>query len=350
MRRLRSRDMRSVAVLFGLTVLAACGGTAANPPPPSASASQQASRPCRLPFTDFKTAGFINYPDGTFTADPSSAITPDPGRPGFGRTVTTPVLTGVAGNGNETYDWKFSRWLPAAHELVSPDGSQYAYSEVIPNQGSQGIGGPPALGTLIHVVDVVTATDRVVYQSTDQLSAAAFGPEGIYLFQPAEIANTVRPFYLWLVDPSTHAAHKLLGGKVVGPGTGAITAGTFWIMATDPNNPKGAPTLLRMDLNDGSQSTWYEPTTTFAGFLGLDSLGRPIVSTFSGSNGDPGKTWIVTAAGAMHQIAEVGFSAKAIADPHGSWLAGQGLFLYSAAGGLSKVSDVSGGSILGTCG
>jgi hypothetical protein len=189
-----------------------------------------------------------------------------------------------------------------------------------------------------------------VYQSADLLSAAAFRPEGIYLFQPAGFADTFLPFYVWLFDPSARSAHKLLGGKTVGPGTSALTAGAFWVMAPDPNNPKSAPTLLRLDMNDGSQSTWFEPTSAFAGFLGLDGLGRPIVSTFSGTNGDPGKTWVVTAAATARQIADQGFSANLIADGHGSWLAGNGLFLYAPAGTLRKVSSVVGGSILGACG
>jgi hypothetical protein len=39
-----------------------------------------------------------------------------------------------------------------------------------------------------------------------------------------------------------------------------------------------------------------------------------------------------------------------IADGHGLWLAGNGLFLYTAGGALRKVSNASGGSILGACG
>src|ERR1700674_701335 len=349
MRRLRCRDIRLVAGLCGLMVLAACGGMSANPVPTGSPGSQQAAAPCRVPFTDFKTTGFISYPSGTFTADPSAATTPDPDRPAFAHTVALPVLTGVAGNGSETYDWRFSRWLPVPYELVSPDGSQYAYSEVIPDPASQGIGSPP-LGTRVHVVDVATGRDDVVYQSADLLSAVAFRPEGIYLFQPNGFADTFLPFYVWLFDPSAHSAHKLLGGQTVGPGTSALAPGTFWIMVTDPNNPKGTPSLLRVDLIDGSQSTWFAPASTFAGFLGLDGIGRPIVSTFSGANGDPGKTWIVTGASTTRQIAETGFSAIAIADQHGLWLTGNGLFLYTPAGSLHKVSSVVGGWVLGACG
>ena len=99
MRRLRCADMRLVASLFGVMVLAACGGSAVNPVPPSTPVSQQAATPCRVPFTDFKTAGFISYPKGSYTADPSAAIVPDPDRPAFAHTVVSPVLTGVAGNG-----------------------------------------------------------------------------------------------------------------------------------------------------------------------------------------------------------------------------------------------------------
>jgi hypothetical protein len=236
------------------------------------------------------------------------------------------------------------------HELVSPDGSQYAYSELIPNPASQGLGGPPPLGTLVHVVDVATGKDQVVDQSADVLGAVTFRPEGIYLTQATAIVDTVVPFYVWLLDPATHSAHKLLGGNSVGPGMSAFSAGTLWIMSTDRNNPKGTPKLLRVNLSDGVQSTWFEPTSMFAQLLGLDSHDHPIVSASAG-NGDPGRTWVVTAASTVQPIADQGFTGQLVADSHGLWLTGNGVFLYPSTGGpIRKVSTEVGGSLLGTCG
>jgi hypothetical protein len=343
--------MRTAALLLALAI-AGCGGATVSSSHGSPSAASSPSpatlSSCRLPFTTFAATGFIGWPDGTFTQDPGSATMPDPSRPGFVRTVASPALYGP---GQETYDWRLSRWLPVARELVSPDGTQYAYSELIPNPASQGLGGPPPLGTLVHVVDVATGKDRIVDQSADVLSAVAFRPEGIYLTQPTAIVNTPVPFYLWLLDPAAPSAHQLLRGKSVGPGMTAIADGALWVMATDPNDPKGTPRLLRANVNDGSQSTWFEPPGMFGQFLGLDGLDHPIVSTFSSTNGDPGKTWVVTAANTVQLIADEGFTGELVADSHGLWLTGNGVVLYPTTGGpMRKVSTEVGGSLLGTCG
>jgi hypothetical protein len=344
--------MRTAALLLALATVGCSGATVSSSHgSPSAASSPVTLSSCRLPFTTFAATGFIGVQDGAFTADPSSATQPDRSRPGFVRTVASPALYGPGPTaGQETYDWRFSRWLPVPREVVSPDGSQYAYSELIPNPASQGLGGPPPLGTLVHVVDVATGKDQVVEQSADVLSAASFRPEGIYLTQPTTLANTVVPFYLWLLDPATHSVHKVLGGKSVGPGMTAFSAGTLWIMSTDPTNPKGTPKLMHVDLSSGVQSTWFEPSSAFAQLLGLDGLDHPIVSTFSSTNGDPGKTWAITAASTTQPIADLGFTGQVIADNHALWLTGNGVFLYPAGGPIRKVSSEVGGSLLGTCG
>jgi hypothetical protein len=346
---MRLTDVRWIAGLFGLVVLAAC---TANPPSaarPSASATGSAAT-CRIPYATFQLTGFIRYPDGTFTTDAGAATQPVASRPGVVRTVVLPALYGVAGSGQVTYDWKLLRWLPVPRDLVFPDGSRYAYSELIPNPASQGIGGPPPLGTLVHVVDIASGQDNVVFRSADILVALAVRPEGIYVTQPTPLADTAVPFYLWLVDPSAGTARKLLGGKVVGPGEVSFSEGTMWIMASDGNNRNGPPRLLRVSLNDGSEQAWFEPTAGFADLLGLDGAGRPVVSTFSGANGDVGKTWVLTAPGAQRAIAAQGFTGTAIADERGLLLSGDGVYLYPAGGPIKKVSAQTGGWLLGTCG
>jgi hypothetical protein len=123
----------------------------------------------------------------------------------------------------------------------------------------------------------------------------------------------------------------------------------LWILASDPSNPKGTPQLLRVNLNDGAQSTWFQPTGTFVQFLGLDGLDHPIVSTFSATNGDPGKTWVITAANTLQPVADQGFTGQLVADSHGLWLTGNGVFLYPTGGPIRKVSTEVGGALLGTC-
>lgn len=303
---------------------------------------------CRLPYTDFAETGFIGYPGGAFVADPGSAIVADPARPGGGVTAAQPKLYGRIGNGQETYDWAQSRWLPVDAELVSPGGTQYAYAEPIPNPGAQGMGGPPPLGTKVHLVDVATATDTVIYQTQAVEDVAAFGPDGIYLTEPVSLADTVTPFYLWRLDPMTHSAHQILGGRSIGPGTFVIAGAEMWIMAIDPSNPKGPATLLRVDLNSGGETIWQKQTTTFAQFDGVDSNANPIVSTSSGAPGDAGETSVVTAPGSPELIANQQFG-QALADSHGLWLNGNGIWL-DAGHIIKEVSSESTGRMLGPCG
>ena len=314
-------------------------GSGTATPSTSVTARPVALAPCRLPFLGETTSpfgpGFVGYPTGTFTPDSSGALhgLPD-------------------GSGAETYDWRFARWVPVGHDLVSPDASQYAYSEAMPNPASQGLGGPAPLGTRVHLVDVAGGTNTVVYESHDQLNAVSFRSEGIYLTQPISLADTATAFHLWLLDPKLGSAQRLLGGKTVGPGSPFITTDSLWITAYDPGNPgliRMANQLLRLSLVDGSQTVWFERPHVSVDLLGVDRLGHPVVSTFADTAGHPGKTWLIAASDTPKLVADQGFTGPAIADSHGLWLAGDGVFLYPTGGPIRKVSTEL-GALLGACG
>ena len=344
--------MRLGLTVVAIVVLAACGSSQpvahaqspAGPSPspslvatespaaasPSPAPSLAAGPDCSLPFTDLsQTTGFLKFPGGELVAD-------------------TRVPQG--GSGTPAYDWVVKRWLPVDRRLISPDGYRYAYSELIPNPAaSPGLGGPPPLGTKVHLVDLGSGADTVVYQTTNVLSAAWFGNDGIYLTEPTALVDTFVPYYVWLLDASTGTAKKVLGGKAVGPSDFFVGLGAFWIMAPDPNDPKGAKTLYRIDVQSGDQVTWYQQTTAFAQLLGLDGNGGPVVAMWSAVNGDPGKTYELPEQNSLQLVSDEGFVQMSI-DVYGFWLNGNGIWFRPPGGTLQKVASERGGFILGGCG
>src|SRR5579864_7921548 len=212
--------MRAAVAISTVALLAGCTASSTTGQEAAASA---APVQCALPFTNFASTGFIHIPGGAFAADPAAQLEPDPARPAeFSRTVVKPELYAPAGNASESYDWPRSRWVPVARTLVSPDGAAYFYTELIPNPASQGLGGPPPLGTRVHLVDVATGADSVIYQTSAVLAAAWFGPAAVYLTEKVDSADTATAFRLWQLDPSTRAASLVLGGAFAGPGPFAI--------------------------------------------------------------------------------------------------------------------------------
>ena len=293
---------------------------------------------CRLPIelSDGPQAGrpgFVNYPAGTFTLDPA-------GSPGGAPDWST----------GKTYDWKFSRWVPARYELMSPDGAHYAYTETIPNPASQGLGGPPPLGSRVHLVDVATGKDAIVYQTRDLLFAVALKPEGIYLSQPSQYVDTAVPLYLWLLNPSTGSEQKLLGGKLVEPSFRAIGNGVLWTTVVDPSNPVGRGNsdneLVSLKLADGTPTAWFDQPKESIQLLGLDSDGHPVISIQD--SGGSWQTVVVSAPNVTRRIANQYFSSM-VTDSHGLWLSGPGVVLVRPDRSIQKFSTQS-GWLLGPCG
>jgi len=128
---------------------------------------------CRLPVsgTLAGSGGFIQMPDGTFTADPTSQVT-IPGQPDI-----SGLRRGL------TYDPLHGEWLPVPRDWVMPDFSSYVYvGTEYPKVSNQ-----PAL----HLVKLPSGTDTM-WTNGDLLYgfAIALRPEVVYGAPGLEISTS----------------------------------------------------------------------------------------------------------------------------------------------------------------
>ncbi len=229
---------------------------------------------CRLPITGLRSAAYINFPDGALSLEPSV-------RP-------------VGPNANAmafSYVGPAQAWVPVPAGWVSTDGRSYACT-------TQTTGVPGAMPTgSVHVVDVKTHKDREVWSGAGygqvigwssgllyvQLNLAtetgAFGGGGVHSIDPN--SGTLKRITSDLAKNMTY-----FGGFSSGPviGAGGLFAAAFPALQTTPKAGPGTTygppsTLVRTDLRDGSQSTWYTaPECRSLQLLGLDRQNRLLIS------------------------------------------------------------------------
>ena len=101
---------------------------------------------CRLPVASPMNGGFVAVPRGAFEPDPGASVVRTYQ---WIETSTKPVLKGSLMM-EMAFDAPFSRWVPASPEVISADGSQYAWIE-------RPAGTPR---NLLHVTRVADGSDR----------------------------------------------------------------------------------------------------------------------------------------------------------------------------------------------
>ena len=353
--------MRAVELVVVL-MLAACTSSPApvarvSPTPlPSASPISSASPvgsatpaalnlSCRLPVrwgvlngqTVTPKAGFITFPNQTLQEDSSA-----------------PVAKSVF------YDRGSSKWLPVWRESVSPDGKRYAYSEIKGNAYQNA-------GSNLHVVDVATGVDTVIYSSNIAYVVVDFAAEGIYL-TPAVPEG--RPRGLWLEVPAG-GLPRLISSTVIAPTLGGGAAWGVDFNTADPSPGPGGlegpmNRVLRIDLNSGTATPWFYRPGANIYSVGLDANGHPIVSAdFAPSptiaNGrDTAELWLVTSATSATKLfvgTGVPYPSRLAAiDSHGVWFdssygTGGGTVWLYAGGSLQTIAtvDVSYFAVAGGC-
>lgn len=303
-------------------------GPVASPTPAAAPPTVAVSFSCRLPIAwDNSTSqgstrkfGFLKFPEGTVTEDPSAPA------------------------GSFFYDRAFARWLPVAREAVSNDGRRYAYTTGSAYQNTSGT---------VHVVDLGSGADRTVYSGNTVFRVVSFAPEGIYLTLQAPEG---RSRGLWIQDPDGGAA-RLINRDAVDPW---VAGGAGWGVDFDTSDPNPAPggiespfnRLVRIDLQTGGTTSWFTWLGADIFLDGVDYSGNPFVGAGRPMPSDPGNEteefWVITARGAGQRL----FAGPTdhplptrlgAIENHGAWFAGgygptspSTIWLYS--GGAIRVA------------
>jgi hypothetical protein len=258
--------------------------------------------------------GFLTFPDQVLTVDPAASL---------------------------FYDRAFAKWLPAARAQVSPDGRRYAYAGDTP---------PSYSGSNLHVVDVATGVDRVVYRGNTTYTVVDFAAAGIYLTSAPAPDGATRG--LWLQDPSG-GQPKLISSEILDPAVGGGAAWGLHLNAVDPSpGPGGAEgprnEVLRFDLRTGASTSWFYRPGALVWILGFDAAGHPFVRVYTESNlTEPIELWLVQSPGeAMKLFAGGGPTPSQLGavDSHGVWFdsfraSPNTVWLY-AGGSLQKVATV----------
>jgi hypothetical protein len=202
-------------------------------------------------------AGFLDVETGRFTADPSSTLTSIGGD--LDRTGGSPPLVGWPA-GWPTYA-AGGRWVPALPGWVSPDGTAYVY--------------PSTAQPAIHVVDVRSATDRVL--TTRKLYPVQWTADGIYVMD----WPSGNPAGVYLLSPSSGRvqpiAAKLSSVTPVSGGAAWLTEVAPGVPSRSGSNGPMADRLTRTDLGTGRSSAWYTEADSYLSLLGFATDGSPLL-------------------------------------------------------------------------
>lgn len=159
---------------------------------------------------------------------------------------------------------------------MSPDGRRYAYSKIAGNAMQN-------TGSAIHVVDVATGVDRIIYSGGDAFTVVDFETEGVYL---TAAVPEGRPRGLWL-QALSGGQPLLISRTIVAPAVGGGAAWGVDFNAADPNPGPGGlegpmNRILRYDLRSGTAVPWFYYPGSNLNLMGFDPSGHPFTTAVLG--------------------------------------------------------------------
>ena len=314
--------MRTAAAL-GAILLVGCSQASTSSPSaassrsPVASPSAAMNLACRLPIgTPDGRGAFISFPSATVSFDPKGK--------------------GLHDYGGAYYDRAFSRWLPVNRNSVSSNGARYVYLE-------PKVPGTPGRARL-HVVDVSSGKDRL-YELGPRGDVSAyvvvdFAPEGIWLSYSGYEAPGGGLFVLNL---ATGVLKEIGGRGILEPVAGG--RGVFWFTDGGPSPQVAAigftipARVNRLTISNGKTEAWFSKPGSYLRVLGTDVAGQPIILNQDNRT----DVWRAVSPSEAKVIGLPQGDYQLIADIHGVWFGShQGVYLYTDAGRLTKVSNQPG--------
>jgi len=359
-----------IAVLLALTVVAGLMLFRRGSPAHSATSGQlvgslnmttQLEFRCMLPVQGYLAEARISLPDGAVLVDHVQQ-----------QARGTPQYGSVYAGG---------KWVPVPRAWLSADSKSYAY---ITNT----TGVPGQLQTAaLYVHDIALGTDRKLWSGAGFTQLIGWGPGGVYfMFQPAgEGKGAGDRTEVWVADLATRSAAHRVGPNPPQPAPaseadspifqfGTRIAGSYaWslkigsarppIPAGGGNVARNPSQVIRMDLNDGSLSTWFTAAEgTSLSIAGTDSQGHPILTVMPTKRlvappNSPGqvppadviyppspRVLMLTGPNQTVEIADGSNSefrpSSVIGDRHGIWFNSPGSLWLYRQGGLTKVADI----------
>jgi len=298
---------------FGLVALMVLTGCSSQPGTPVTSVMPSASvqAACKLPVywdvnrpsppgLDLHT-GFVSVPDGAVTE--------------LGILPGLPIANGA------TYDAGSNKWFGTDRQLLSPDETRYTYWAADPAADE------------IHVVDIATGRDRIIYNGPTLYIPISFEQDVIYLVHAINLRQGAFE-KLYRVDPVGGALTLVPGSDHhMYRGWGLISDGAAWGIDYRVQGDTYVYSVLRLDLATAVVTPWMEgPPGDQILPVGIDRLHRLYVSDHQQlwRLGAPGQGEMLADGGQVSGAGDVGSSTTFVSDSQGVWFAGRGsVWFYS---------------------
>jgi len=303
-----------VALLFVLggvpmTLLTACSQSSAqnsSPSPPRASPTPPVPS-CSLPVAwnhgSTSHRAFVTYPGGH--------------------------IAEIGATNGDVYDAQYQRWVPGPRELISPDGSRYTYWSL--SSATPG-------NIQVHVVDVGSGADRIIYDGTTNYWPTGFGDDGVYVMHAINLKqNSLEG--LFRLDLAGGPPVPVRGADLLPQARWTLVGGgSAWGFDLQPSQ-QILFRIQQLDLGTGAITDWlHEPPNLQLSPIGLDAQGRPYLSDFY-------ELWRLDRPNVEERLLKPPLVSGRVslnifvADARGVWMGSWGgLWHYSDAEGARRVS------------